>query len=70
LDESKGALEWTGGLDESKGALRWTNGLDKSKGAPDVRLVDYTKNCMVHEWKVLCSDLDKSKVALGVRLHQ
>jgi hypothetical protein len=33
LNESKGALGWTGGLDESKGAPGWTSGLDESKGA-------------------------------------
>jgi hypothetical protein len=33
----------------------WTSGLDKSK-RPHWRCgqVDYTKNCVVHEWKVLC----------------
>jgi hypothetical protein len=41
-------------LDKSKGALGWTGGLDKSKETPDVRPVDYTRNCVVHGWKVLC----------------
>jgi hypothetical protein len=47
-------------LDKSKGALEWTDGLDKSKVALDVRphwrcgQVDYTKNCVVHGWTVLC----------------
>jgi hypothetical protein len=73
LDESKGALGWTNGLDESKGALGWTGGLDKSKRALDMGLVDYTKNCVVHrgaDYSKWTSDLDRSKVALGVRLHQ
>jgi hypothetical protein len=41
-------------------SLGWTGGLDKSKVALDVRphwrcgQVDYTKNFMVHGWKVPC----------------
>jgi hypothetical protein len=47
-------------LDKSKGALGWTSGLEKSEVALDVRpywrcgQVDYTKNYVVHGWKVLC----------------
>jgi hypothetical protein len=33
LDESKGALGWTGCLDESKGALGWTGCFVESKVA-------------------------------------
>jgi hypothetical protein len=47
-------MGWIGSLDKSKGALGWTGGLDKSKGALDTGPVDYTKNCVVHGWKVLC----------------
>jgi hypothetical protein len=50
---------WIGGLDKSKehsgGPMAWI-----SQVALDVRphwrcgQVDYTKNCVVHGWKVLC----------------
>jgi hypothetical protein len=60
LDKSKGTVGWTGGLDKSKGTMGWTGGLDKFKMALDVRphwrcgQMDYTKICVVHEWKTLC----------------
>jgi hypothetical protein len=64
LDESKGALGWTGGLREHwsgpvawmnpREHLVWTIGLDRPNGALDLRphskcrQMDYTKNCVVN----------------------